>query len=113
MTIDNKKVSIGFDQRNLWYKLRDDLLNSGDNDLFCLFITELSSSIDSWISCFEVKIIREFDEDMVKLNLEAVQLYNNILSQHSSIFRAIINNPSRDYTKQFKMLGFYENIWKD
>ena len=113
MTIDNKMVSIDFDRRGLWYKLRDDLLKSSDNDLFCLFITELSTSINSWINCFEVKIIRDFDEGMTKLNLEAVQLYNNILLQHTAFFRAIINNPSKDYIKHFKRLGFYENIWED
>ena len=108
MMFNKKPVFFDYDKRENYYDLKEFLKSNKDNNiLFILDIIELQTFNKNWFSCLDIKIVENFDQSNVKLNLEAVRLYHNILIKHPPILRAILNNPNKDYIRTYINLGIY------
>lgn len=106
MIFNKKPVFFDYNKREYYYNLKEFLkLNKEDNILFILYIIELQTF--NRFSCFDIKIVENFDQSTVQLNLEAIRLYKNILIKHPPILRVILNNPNKDYIHTYINLGIY------
>lgn len=108
MMFNKKPVFFDFNRREYYYHLKEFLKSNKDNNiLFILDIIELQTFNENWFSCFDIKIVENFDQSTVQLNLEAIRLYNNILIKYPPLLRAILNNPNNDYIPTYIDLGIY------